>query len=157
MWGERFPSPEGCGGGAGEWKDAILKYLMYSFLLFPAASALCEGTRSFARTSPGRKSSVTRPEGREKEVTAWGEGWGDGGMERGAAQRYISTCKSMAMDYTRWDLEAVKVVATLMKQQWRRAKQWWRGNKFTYQLWSEAHLVGGSVTQNTFYFFFFLH
>lgn len=58
-------------------------------------------------------------------------------MERGAAQRYNSACKSEAMDYTRWDLEAVEVVATLVKEQWRRAKQWWRwwgGNKFMYQL-----------------------
>lgn len=30
-------------------------------------------------------------------------------MERGAAQRYNSACKSAAMDYTRWNLE----VATL--------------------------------------------
>lgn len=131
-WGE--------GGKAGEWKDTILKYLMYSFLLFPAASALCEGTRRFARTSTGRKSSVTGPEGRQREVTmcVWGGGGRWGLERRGAAQRYNSVCKFTAMDYTCCDLEAVQVVATLAKEQWRRAKQWWRwwggGNKFMSQL-----------------------
>lgn len=91
---------------------------MYSFFLFPAASALCEGTRSFARTSTGRKSSVTGPEGREREVTMWGSVVMEG--RGGAAQRYNSACKSAAKNYTCWDLEAV---ATLVKEQWRRARQ----------------------------------
>lgn len=101
---------------------------MYSFL-FPAAEALCEGTRSFARTSTGRKSSVTGPQGREREVTTRGRAVMEG--RGGAAQRYNSACNSVATDYTRWDLEEVEVVATLAKQWWWR---WRRGGKFMYQL-----------------------